>query len=414
MTLSQCIFYTGSKNNIISDCARARDMLDELFTHSDGVSELFLTELQAVGIYLPKPPIRVITITPGVGKDAFSIQHAEAFAESMMEQLPKQLRTYGIFYYINSRIQGIVSDGSDFGINEIYLGLKELVAGENGSSSPHASISNRYDSLWDISRGCEENQEAHVFARFLQKPVELLVQPKDLYLQGDEMPQDEDEEFFGQISQKICNAILAEDHGRAHAGLNEALHFMVGKFPRVSGVHMRALRFCHALEMTLVGADLIDRLFVQRFRLLQAVIEAENEVALRKTFHKKLDEICEYAQQRKNIHHGECMRQIMEYIQRNLTDSTLSISTIADNFHMTEEKLSSAFRSYFQESIPNVIHQKRVEYIKGQLLTTKKSVREICFDAGYISIATMNRAFSRLEGMYPGRYRQEYRKRNGI
>lgn len=414
MTLSQCIFYTGSKNNIISDCARARDMLDELFTHSDGVSELFLTELQSVGIYLPKPPIRVITITPGVGKETFSIQHAEAFAENMMDRLPKQLQAYGIFYYINSRIQGIVSDSSDYGVHEIYLGLKELIAGSHGSSPPHASISNRYDSLWDISRGCEENQEAQVFARFLQKPVELLVQPKDLYLQGDEIPQDEDEEYFGQVAQRICNAMLTEDRERVHKVLEETLHFMVGKFPRVSGVHMRALRFCHALEMTLVGADLIDRLFVQRFRLLQAVIEAENESALRETFHKKLDEICEYAQQRNNIHHGERMRQIMEYIQRNLTDSTLSISSIADNFHMTEEKLSSAFRSYFQESIPNVIHQKRVEYIKQLLITTKKSVREICFDAGYISIATMNRAFSRIEGMYPGHYRQEYRRRNGI
>ncbi len=414
MRLSECIFYTGTEKRTFSDYVRARDMVDELFTHSDGLSELYLAELQAVGVDLPKPPIRVITITPAMGTETFSIQHAETFAKDMMDALPRYLRTHGLFYYINSRIQGVVAEDSAFGIQDIYLGLKELVAGAGGVRTPHASISNRYDSLWEISRGCEENQEAHVFARFLQKPVELLVQPKDLHLQGDDIPQDEDEEFFGQISQKICNAMVTEDRERVHRALDEALHFMVGKFPRVSGVHMRALRFCHALELTLVGADLIDRLFIQQFRLLQEVIEAENEHALRETFHKKMDEICDYAQQRKDLQQSAHMRQIMEYIERNLTDSMLSIASIAENFHMTEEKLSSTFRGYFQESIPNVIHQKRVEYIKEQLLTTKKSVRDICFDAGYISIATMNRAFSRIEGMYPGRYRQEYRKRKGI
>lgn len=414
MLLSECIFYTGqiSKNQPIPP--GARDILDELFTHSDGVSERFLGELQAAGVNLPSPPLRVITITPGMGPDTFSIRHAEAFAEDMLHRLPQHLTADGIFYYINSRVQGIVSDRSPEDTALLYRSMKALVSWEKEGCGPHVSISNRYDNLTGISRGCEENQEAHVFARFLAKPVDVLVQPKEFYLQGGELPCGEDEEFFGQVAQKICNAMVAEDRERVHRALEEALHFMVGKFPRVSGVHMRALRFCHALELTLVGADLIDRLFVQTFQLLQTVIEADNEIALRETFHQKMDELCDYSQKRKLMHHGELMRQIMEYIERNLTDSMLSIPTIAENFHMSEEKLSSAFRSYFQETIPNVIHQRRVAYIKNQLLTTKKPVGEICTDAGYISIATMNRAFSRLEGMYPGQYRQEYRKRNQI
>lgn len=98
------------------------------------------------------------------------------------------------------------------------------------------------------------------------------------------------------------------------------------------------------------------------------------------------------------------MNRIAAYIDGNLTDAMLSIPTIAESFGMTEEKLSSAFRSYFQETIPNFIHQRRVTYIKRQLLETKKPVWEISLDAGYVSLATMNRAFYRLEGISPGQY----------
>lgn len=102
------------------------------------------------------------------------------------------------------------------------------------------------------------------------------------------------------------------------------------------------------------------------------------------------------------------MQRVADYIQQNLSDFTLSIPTIAENFHLSETRLSADFRQYFQETIPNFIHQHRVEWIKTQLRTTKRPIREISMDAGYISIATMNRAFFRLEGLYPGQYRKKH------
>lgn len=414
MHLSQCIFNTGDITMTLEDSAYARDLLDELFTHSDGVSERFFKELEAAGLQLPQPPIRVILVTPAMGREPFSIHHAEEFAARMMESMPKYIQTPGLFFYINSRIQGIVSDATDEETKALYQGLVKLVETNRRGKRAHVAMSNRYDSLFDISRGCDENQEGHQFARFLEIPVEVLVQPRDFYLQGGDLPCGDDEEVFGHLAQRIRNAMIAGERDRIHRVLDEALHYMVGKFPRVSGVHMRALRFCHALELTLVGADLVDRLFIQNFRLLEDVIEAENEAALGQTFHRKIDELCDYSQKRTELHQGERMKQVMDYIRKNMTEPALSITMLAEAFHMSEENLSSVFRSYFQETIPNVIHRQRVDYIKTQLLSTRKSVRDICADAGYISIATMNRAFLRLEGMYPGQYRQEYKKRNQL
>ncbi len=411
MGFSDVIFYTGGLRKPNLDLTCARDMADELFTHSDGVDPKFHEELRQAGILLPEPPFRLISVSPGMGGARFTMAHALQFAEEMTRHLPRFLSADGLFFYNNSIMQGIVSVKDKTEMPRLYQELQQIIWQYSAAARPHAAVSNSYDDYLFISRACAENQEAHQFARFLTCPIDVIVQPGDFYLQGGDQPVGEDEEFFGQISQKICNALLAQDPQRAHRALDEGIHFTIGKFPRVSGVHMRALRFCHALEMTLVGADLIDRLFVQKFHLLEDVIEADNEQALRETFHRKLDAIFIYSEERKKLHHGAQMRQVVEYIGRNLTDSTLSISTIAENFHMNEEKLSAEFRGYFQETIPNMIHQRRVEYIKKQLIHTGKTVQEICTDAGYISLATMNRAFSRLEGMYPGQYRQKYRNK---
>lgn len=409
MELSQCIFVTGGLNADMPDLALARDAIDELFTHSDGVSGPFFRELDQLGVPLPEPPVRVVSLTPSPSETPFTMASARNFAADMAEQLPKRLKADGLFYYVNSRVQGVVSTRNREDTQVLYDALQELVGRNPVGQRPHAAISNCYDSLKDISRACDENQEAHQFERFLTKPIDVIVQPKDFFLYGTEPRQDRDEDVFGTLSQRICNAMIMEDRPWGHRTLDETLDYMVDRFPRVSGVHMRALRFCHALELTLVGADLIDRLFVQEFHLLQEVIEADNEALLRDTFHRKLDEIYDYAAERKQMRHGELMNRVAAYIDGNLTDAMLSIPTIAESFGMTEEKLSSAFRSYFQETIPNFIHQRRVEYIKKQLLETKKPVREISLDAGYVSLATMNRAFCRLEGISPGQYRTKHR-----
>lgn len=409
MELSQCIFTTGPKTASFPNPIRAKSALDELFTHSDGVSEPFFAELEDLGIRLPAPPLRVVSLVPGRSTEPFTLAAAERFAEDMREKLQSAISAQGIFYYVSGRIQGAVSVKGPEEMRNLYTALDQMIRREPEATRPHAAVSNPYDAISGISRACDENQEAHRFERFLRKPIDVLLQSGDFWIHGVTEPQYEDEDVFGKLSQGICNALAAQDPDRAHRLLDEALDFMVDRFPRVSGVHMRALRFCHALEMTLVGADLIDRLFVQENHLLQDVIEADNEELLRKTFHYKLEAIDLYAQSRKQLRHGALMRRVASYIDANLTDAQLSLPAIAESFGMSDEKLSAAFRSYYQETVPNFIHRRRVDYIKKQLLKTKTPVRELAIEAGYVSLATMNRAFYRLEGMYPGQYRSKYR-----
>lgn len=414
MEPGSCIFYTGKlAGTAVCRPMQAHAMLDEMFTHSDGLSKEFFQELYGLGIVLPEPTLRVISISPGPGESLFDMQNAREFIEDMCRMLPEHLELDGLFFYINSSMQGLVSVPDQEALAQLYHAMEALVRPFPTKSRPHVAISNAYDALECISRACVENQEAHLFERFLTKPIDVILQPRDFFLYNYPEPGIEvqnDEQLFGQLSQRIANAIILGDKERMHGVLDEALEVIITKFPRVSGVHMRAIHFCKPLEMTLVGADLIDRLFVQQLGLVQRVIETESEAQLRASFHDQLDAIWAYALQRKKRNHDGLMHRIVDYVEQNLRDSTLSIQTIAESFHMQPAQLSAEFREYYHETLPGLIHQRRVAYMKNQLRETNRPIREICFEAGYISVATMNRAFLKLEGIYPGQYRKKFQR----
>ena len=97
MELSECIFYTGGLEAEIPNPVVARDAIDELFTHSDGVSAPFFQELEQLGIRLPEPPIRVVSLTPGPIEIPFLLDGARAFAADMRRLLPTFVEETGLF-----------------------------------------------------------------------------------------------------------------------------------------------------------------------------------------------------------------------------------------------------------------------------------------------------------------------------
>lgn len=96
MELSTCIFTTGTRSTAFSSPAQARDAVDELFTHSDGISEPFLAELRALGVQLPPPPLRVVSLVPGRSSEPFTLSMAHDFAAEMKMKLQAALDAEGI------------------------------------------------------------------------------------------------------------------------------------------------------------------------------------------------------------------------------------------------------------------------------------------------------------------------------
>jgi AraC-like DNA-binding protein len=96
------------------------------------------------------------------------------------------------------------------------------------------------------------------------------------------------------------------------------------------------------------------------------------------------------------------MAEVMEYIEAQLSDPSLSIGSIAEALGLSPATLTSHFKQFYGDSIPNTIHKKRISRIRTQLCTTNKPIKQLAAENGYVSIATMNRAFLKYEGVYPG------------
>ena len=115
--------------------------------------------------------------------------------------------------------------------------------------------------------------------------------------------------------------------------------------------------------------------------------------------------------QRKNSYHQDqanlptTLIEIQNYLNEHYLEIT-SVSDLAAHFFYTREYVSRLFRKYLNTTVAEYIIRLRVQY-GCQLLKTDASMADICFEAGFQSIASFNRAFKRIIGVTPSVYRQE-------
>jgi AraC-like DNA-binding protein len=92
--------------------------------------------------------------------------------------------------------------------------------------------------------------------------------------------------------------------------------------------------------------------------------------------------------------------QILQYINEHFTDNQLSLTSVADMFHITEGYLSSLFKNIsgenFSKYIENLRMQKAYELIRNGF-----KINEIAIMAGYNSPQVFRRAYRRHFGVAP-------------
>ena len=100
------------------------------------------------------------------------------------------------------------------------------------------------------------------------------------------------------------------------------------------------------------------------------------------------------------------LRDIRAYVMENATDMNMGLTAVARQFRLKPREAAETFRTYYGESINDVIHKARVKKARELLLTTDMPVQDIASAVGYCSLATMYRAFTNVEGIAPGKLRQ--------
>jgi LacI family transcriptional regulator len=99
--------------------------------------------------------------------------------------------------------------------------------------------------------------------------------------------------------------------------------------------------------------------------------------------------------------------QAMKYIRQN-GNTPLQVNAIANHVYMSKRLLQLKFHDVIGKSVHDEIIQAHFEIAKAMLIETNLPVDEIAVRSGFHYTSNMRRAFKKITGMLPQKYRQVY------
>src|SRR4029453_8183452 len=84
----------------------------------------------------------------------------------------------------------------------------------------------------------------------------------------------------------------------------------------------------------------------------------------------------------------------------------LDVSAVAAVAHISEAHFSRSFRAAFGETPHRYLQRRRLERSIFLLRETDRSITNICFDVGFMSLGTFSRTFRDIIGETPSSYRE--------
>ena len=92
------------------------------------------------------------------------------------------------------------------------------------------------------------------------------------------------------------------------------------------------------------------------------------------------------------------------YINEHYADCNLCLSSIAEVFSLSPQYLSRLYRAETESGLLDYISNVRIGHAKKLLERSDMSVARVAELVGYTSVKTFRRAFTRYEGITPGKY----------
>jgi AraC-like DNA-binding protein len=86
----------------------------------------------------------------------------------------------------------------------------------------------------------------------------------------------------------------------------------------------------------------------------------------------------------------------------------LDVRSVAAVAHISEAHFIRSFRAVFGETPHRYLQRRRVERSMFLLRETDRSVTDICFDVGFMSLGTFSRTFREIIGESPSSYRERH------
>ena len=151
-----------------------------------------------------------------------------------------------------------------------------------------------------------------------------------------------------------------------------------------------------------------NRQLISLVRTLHAEFEGNDlnrEKMLILYFHQLLLLLIRQSERKYRRHPDWTANYVQEYIQKNYT-ADISPGQIAEELHLTPERLCRLYKAHFGITLKKRINQLRVEYACALLKNSGLEIREIRTRSGFHDLSNFYRIFQSEKKMTPQQYRQ--------
>lgn len=118
-----------------------------------------------------------------------------------------------------------------------------------------------------------------------------------------------------------------------------------------------------------------------------------------------IDMISASADSEKAASQEDIVTVVMEYIEDNYSDTSLSLDSIAADLGFSKDYISKTFKSKYGENLFAVVEKLRMDKACSYLKNTDKKIAEVALLVGYNSDLSFRRAFKKVKGITPSDYR---------
>ncbi|MDQ0920829.1 two-component system response regulator YesN [Paenibacillus sp. V4I5] len=105
-------------------------------------------------------------------------------------------------------------------------------------------------------------------------------------------------------------------------------------------------------------------------------------------------------------HNTQLLQEIVGLLDHNLGDPNLGLALIAERFRMTPQYISTFFKKNQGQNLLDYITHKRIQFAKRSMENKELTIAQIAQKVGYNNDVVFIRAFKKLEGITPGKYRE--------
>ena len=212
--------------------------------------------------------------------------------------------------------------------------------------------------------------------------------------------------FLSDSAEKVSRLLCSGNQEDAQAQLSMAVDYCIHAVPCFFPMmRMRLLTLFDHLILAILRENHILRSFLQQQSILTELLMAPTQQALQGQFRAVWADLIGHMAALEAQPGIRWVSRVDEYITEMSVDPNLSVSQIALHFQLPQPTLSGRYKQYSGKNITDQIHAVRIRHARQLLQSSSNSLAAIAQQVGYGSLATMNRAFRKYEGITPSQLR---------